>query len=115
MVSLLSIRWCCLLPLIPKDVDDVRPRRYLSPFHRDDRTDHQSSSIVSGIPPKEPRYLTLASHDLLAVPPLVRIALTDRYEFIAVEKEIVADLIDSFRTCNTCKKWASSQESVRCE
>lgn len=38
-----------------------------------------------------------------------------RYEYLVMEKEMVADLTDSFRSCSLCSKWAASQESVRCE
>jgi hypothetical protein len=45
----------------------------------------------------------------------VRRVLAKRYEFLVVEKEMVADLTDAFRTCRTCLEWAASQESVKCE
>ena len=32
-----------------------------------------------------------------------------------MEKEMVSDLTDSFRSCSLCQNWAASQESVRCE
>lgn len=49
------------------------------------------------------------------MPDYVRKVLAKRYEYLAAEKEMVADLTDSFRTCTTCHEWASSQESVKCE
>ena len=49
------------------------------------------------------------------VPDYVRRVLAKRYEFLVTEKEMVADLTDTFRTCRTCLEWAASQESVKCE
>ena len=52
---------------------------------------------------------------LMVVPPDVREKLVQRYEYLVTEKEMVADLTDTFRSCCVCTQWAASQESVRCE
>ena len=49
------------------------------------------------------------------VPPHVKEVLLSRYEYLVTEREMVADLTDTFRSCCICAQWAASQESVRCE
>jgi hypothetical protein len=67
-------------------------------------------------PRSEPKLISIFVENLHSiVPDYVRRVLTKRYEFLVTEKEIVADLTDTFRTCRTCLEWASSQESVKCE
>lgn len=38
-----------------------------------------------------------------------------RYEFLITEREMIADLIDTYKTCCVCEQWASTQEAVKCE
>ena len=45
---------------------------------------------------------------MLLVPENVREVLVDRYEYIVAEKEVIPDLTDDMRTCETCTKWASA-------
>lgn len=40
-----------------------------------------------------------------AVPSNIRDELTSRYEYVVAEKEIVPDLTDTLRNCDTCSKW----------
>jgi len=42
-----------------------------------------------------------------SVPDHIRENLTSRYEYIVVEKEVVADLTDNVRLCATCDEWCS--------
>lgn len=51
----------------------------------------------------------------MKVPPHVKQVLQERYEYLITEREMVADLTDSYRSCCVCNKWAASQDSVRCE
>lgn len=44
---------------------------------------------------------------LCLVPANVKAILMERYQFIVAEKEIVPDLIDALRTCDTCSEWCS--------
>lgn len=43
-----------------------------------------------------------------SVPENVREVLVDRYEYVVAEKEVIPDLTDDMRTCETCTKWASA-------
>jgi hypothetical protein len=45
--------------------------------------------------------------NLCVVPANVKATLMERYQFIVAEKEIVPDLIDALRTCDTCSEWCS--------
>ena len=40
-----------------------------------------------------------------AVPQHIREVLLERYEYVVAEKEVVPDLTDTLRTCDTCTKW----------
>ena len=42
-----------------------------------------------------------------AVPTHIRDELTSRYEYVVAEKEIVPDLTDTLRNCDTCSSWCS--------
>ena len=39
------------------------------------------------------------------VPAHIRDVLVSRYEYIVAEREVVPDLTDDLRLCETCKKW----------
>ena len=39
------------------------------------------------------------------VPTHIRDELTSRYEYVVAEKDIVPDLTDALRNCDTCSKW----------
>nr|XP_019008759.1 uncharacterized protein I206_06441 [Kwoniella pini CBS 10737]OCF47540.1 hypothetical protein I206_06441 [Kwoniella pini CBS 10737] len=49
------------------------------------------------------------------IPLDVKDALMSRYEYLVTEREMVSDLTEAFRSCCVCNKWASYQESVKCE
>ncbi|KZV70846.1 hypothetical protein PENSPDRAFT_685129 [Peniophora sp. CONT] len=53
--------------------------------------------------------------DVRNVPENVREVLVDRYEYVVAEKEVIPDLTDDMRTCETCTKWASAPESLPCD
>ena len=39
------------------------------------------------------------------MPAHIREVLVDRYEYIVAEREVVPDLTDDLRLCDTCEKW----------
>lgn len=41
----------------------------------------------------------------LSVPENIREILLSRYEYVVAEKEVVPDLTDLLRLCDTCEKW----------
>ncbi|KAG8739691.1 putative PHD type zinc finger protein with BAH domain-containing protein [Ceratobasidium sp. 428] len=50
-----------------------------------------------------------------AVPHEIREVLQSRYEFVVAERDVIGDLTDTLRLCETCEKWAPSHDSVRCD
>ncbi len=42
---------------------------------------------------------------VFAVPTHIRDELTSRYEYVVAEKDIVPDLTDTLRNCDTCSNW----------
>ncbi|KAJ3740275.1 hypothetical protein DFH05DRAFT_1426471 [Lentinula detonsa] len=53
--------------------------------------------------------------DVTNVPEHVRNTLVERYEYVAAEKEVVPDLTDALRVCDTCIVWCANLESVQCD
>ncbi|TBU61777.1 hypothetical protein BD310DRAFT_919862 [Dichomitus squalens] len=49
------------------------------------------------------------------VPAHIRDVLVERYEYIVAEREVVPDLTDDLRTCDTCEKWVPPAESLQCD
>ncbi|KAK7056506.1 putative PHD type zinc finger protein with BAH domain-containing protein [Paramarasmius palmivorus] len=49
------------------------------------------------------------------VPENVRQTLMERYEYIVAEKEVIPDLTDAVRLCETCTEWCPTPESVQCD
>ncbi|KAM5536579.1 hypothetical protein V8D89_009674 [Ganoderma adspersum] len=49
------------------------------------------------------------------VPAHIREVLVDRYEYIVAEREVVPDLTDDLRLCDTCEKWCPPAESLQCD
>jgi hypothetical protein len=43
--------------------------------------------------------------ELLLVPDRIRETLTERYEFVVAEKEVLPDLTDNIRLCKACEEW----------
>lgn len=41
----------------------------------------------------------------MTVPAHIRDVLIERYEYIVAEREVVPDLTDDLRLCETCEKW----------
>lgn len=57
----------------------------------------------------------LRSADVTNLPPEIREVLQSRYEFVVAERDVIGDLTDTLRLCETCDKWAPSHDSVRCD
>ncbi|KAF8673463.1 PHD-like zinc-binding domain [Rhizoctonia solani] len=55
----------------------------------------------------------LRSADVTNLPANIREILQSRYEFVVAERDVIGDLTDNLRLCETCEKWAPSQDSVR--
>ncbi|TFK39718.1 hypothetical protein BDQ12DRAFT_697826 [Crucibulum laeve] len=55
------------------------------------------------------------SKDVRNLPDNIREVLTSRYEYVVAEKEVIPDLTDNIRLCDTCQDWCPSQESVQCD
>ncbi|KAH9851909.1 hypothetical protein C2E23DRAFT_869052 [Lenzites betulinus] len=49
------------------------------------------------------------------VPTHIREVLVSRYEYIVAEREVVPDLTDDLRLCDTCEKWCPPAESLQCD
>ncbi|KAI0058854.1 hypothetical protein BV25DRAFT_1890628 [Artomyces pyxidatus] len=60
-------------------------------------------------------FEVIQSNDVRNLPPNIREVLTSRYEYVVAEKEIVPDLTDTLRHCDTCTTWCPPPESVRCD
>ncbi|KAH9945765.1 hypothetical protein B0H21DRAFT_860461 [Amylocystis lapponica] len=49
------------------------------------------------------------------LPANIRDVLIERYEYVVAEKEVVPDLTDALRHCDTCEKWCPPPETVQCD
>ncbi|KAI0794573.1 hypothetical protein C8Q74DRAFT_1366004 [Fomes fomentarius] len=49
------------------------------------------------------------------LPAHIRDVLIERYEYIVAEREVVPDLTDDLRLCETCEKWCPPAESLQCD
>jgi epoxyqueuosine reductase QueG len=43
------------------------------------------------------------------VPDNIRDVLVSRYEYVVAEKEVIPDLTDNIRLCDTCNDWCPTQ------
>ncbi|KAJ7504211.1 hypothetical protein B0H11DRAFT_2154460 [Mycena galericulata] len=53
--------------------------------------------------------------DVRNLPDDIRDTLTSRYEYVVAEKEVIPDLTDVLRLCDTCQVWCPSPDSVQCD
>lgn len=60
-------------------------------------------------------FEVIPSEDVRNIPNNVRETLISRYEFVIAEKEVIPDLTDAIRLCQSCEEWCSSAESVQCD
>ncbi|KAJ6619944.1 hypothetical protein B0H10DRAFT_1912520 [Mycena sp. CBHHK59/15] len=53
--------------------------------------------------------------DVRNLPDNIRDTLITRYEYVVAEKEVIPDLTDVVRLCDTCQVWCPSPDSVQCD
>ncbi|KAF8628715.1 hypothetical protein AX17_005937 [Amanita inopinata Kibby_2008] len=57
----------------------------------------------------------IQSTDVRNLPDHIREVLISRYEYVVAEKEVIPDLTDTIRLCDTCNEWCPSPDSVQCD
>ncbi|KDQ61451.1 hypothetical protein JAAARDRAFT_190222 [Jaapia argillacea MUCL 33604] len=60
-------------------------------------------------------FEVIQSTDVRNLPTHIRDVLISRYEYVVAEKEVVPDLTDTLRLCNTCTEWCPHPETVQCD
>ncbi|KAF7309944.1 Zinc finger protein 1 [Mycena indigotica] len=60
-------------------------------------------------------FEVIQSVDCRNLPDNIRDTLIERYEYVVVEKEVVPDLTDVLRLCDSCQIWCPSADSVQCD
>ncbi|KAG6879946.1 hypothetical protein C0992_009304 [Termitomyces sp. T32_za158] len=53
--------------------------------------------------------------DVRNLPDNIRETLISRYEYVVAEKEVIPDLTDTVRLCDTCKEWCANPDTVQCD
>ncbi|KAF9466166.1 hypothetical protein BDZ94DRAFT_1252260 [Collybia nuda] len=53
--------------------------------------------------------------DVRNLPDNIRDTLITRYEYVVAEKEIIPDLTDTVRLCDTCQDWCPNPDTVQCD
>lgn len=56
----------------------------------------------------------IPSTDVRNLPDDIRETLVSRYEYVVAEKEVIPDLTDSLRLCDTCHSWCPNADTVQC-
>ncbi|KAL1663438.1 hypothetical protein GGF50DRAFT_116024 [Schizophyllum commune] len=59
-------------------------------------------------------FEVIQSSDVHNLPDNIRETLCSRYEYVVAEKEVIPDLTDDIRICETCTQWCPNPESVQC-
>ncbi|KAG6841246.1 hypothetical protein C0991_000530 [Blastosporella zonata] len=57
----------------------------------------------------------IPSTDVRNLPDNIRETLISRYEFVVAEKEVIPDLTDAIRLCDTCREWCATLDTVQCD
>ncbi|EPT02944.1 hypothetical protein FOMPIDRAFT_101265 [Fomitopsis schrenkii] len=60
-------------------------------------------------------FEVISSATVRNLPQHVRDVLVERYEYVVAEKEVVPNLTDTLRTCDTCTTWCPPLETVQCD
>ncbi|KDR80821.1 hypothetical protein GALMADRAFT_60740 [Galerina marginata CBS 339.88] len=60
-------------------------------------------------------FEVIPSHDVRNLPNEIRDVLISRYEYVVAEKEVIPDLTDTVRLCDTCQVWCPTADSVLCD
>ncbi|TRM57900.1 hypothetical protein BD626DRAFT_438803 [Schizophyllum amplum] len=59
-------------------------------------------------------FEVIQSSDVRNLPDNIRETLCSRYEYVVAEKEVISDLTDNVRVCESCTQWCPNPESVQC-
>ncbi|GLB41633.1 putative PHD-zinc-finger like domain containing protein [Lyophyllum shimeji] len=57
----------------------------------------------------------IPSTDVRNLPDHIRETLISRYEYVVAEKEVIPDLTDAIRLCDTCQDWCPTPDTVQCD
>ncbi|KAG6908898.1 hypothetical protein DXG01_002876 [Tephrocybe rancida] len=57
----------------------------------------------------------IPSTDVRNLPDNIRETLISRYEYVVAEKEVIPDLTDAIRLCDTCQEWCATLDTVQCD
>ncbi|KAF7308348.1 Zinc finger protein 1 [Mycena chlorophos] len=57
----------------------------------------------------------IQSIDCRNLPDNIRDTLIERYEYVVAEKEMIPELTDVLRLCDSCQVWCPSPDSVQCD
>ncbi|CCM01335.1 uncharacterized protein FIBRA_03384 [Fibroporia radiculosa] len=60
-------------------------------------------------------YEVIPATTVRNLPAHIRDILIQRYEYVVAEKEVVPDLTDMLRHCETCAKWCPPLDTVQCD
>ncbi|KDQ26518.1 hypothetical protein PLEOSDRAFT_1105423 [Pleurotus ostreatus PC15] len=60
-------------------------------------------------------FEVIQATDVRNLPENIRETLISRYEYVVAEKEVVPELTDAIRLCDTCNEWCESPETVQCD
>ncbi|KAF8902398.1 hypothetical protein CPB84DRAFT_1678860 [Gymnopilus junonius] len=60
-------------------------------------------------------FEVIPSRDVRNLPDHIRDVLIERYEYVVAEKEVIPDLTDTIRLCDTCRIWCPTSDSVLCD
>ncbi|KAH9832546.1 uncharacterized protein C8Q71DRAFT_258205 [Rhodofomes roseus] len=60
-------------------------------------------------------FEVISSATVRNLPQHIKDVLLERYEYVVAEKEVVPDLTDTPRTCDTCTHWCPPLETVQCD
>ncbi|PCH36401.1 hypothetical protein WOLCODRAFT_81894 [Wolfiporia cocos MD-104 SS10] len=60
-------------------------------------------------------FEVIPSSTVRNIPAHIRDVLIQRYEYVVAEKEVVPDLTDTLRHCDTCTQWCPPLETVQCD
>ncbi|KAF5319058.1 hypothetical protein D9611_012669 [Ephemerocybe angulata] len=60
-------------------------------------------------------FEVIPARDVRNLPDNIREVLISRYEYVVAEKEVIPDLTDQIRLCDSCSEWCPSPETVQCD
>ncbi|EDR14493.1 uncharacterized protein LACBIDRAFT_244290 [Laccaria bicolor S238N-H82] len=60
-------------------------------------------------------FEVIPSQNVRNLPDSIRDVLISRYEYVVAEKEVIPDLTDHVRLCDSCQGWCPSPDTVQCD